>query len=249
MQTLPQDQARESLWEDRDLRIAFDEEAHEYHVDGNLYPSVTSVISEFFSKFNADAVITRMMRSPKWPNSKYFGQTREQIKAGWEEKKQRASELGTRMHAQIESFLLNGEEADSEEFALFKTFWSARDLEPIRVEWRIFDESLRVAGTLDLLARDRDGRVYLIDWKRKEKMETNHWGRFARMPLDAVPDADYHKASLQLNLYRRILAQYNVVVDVMELVQIHPDVGMKTHVAQDFSTEIDLLCHEMEMAL
>ena len=64
-----------------------------------------------------------MMRPKKWPQSKYFGQTPDEIKAGWNENGRIASEAGTKMHADIEDFY-NGIPVvnDSIEYSYFKNF-------------------------------------------------------------------------------------------------------------------------------
>jgi hypothetical protein len=90
----------------RDERIQFEEESHTYTIDGTRagWVSCTGFIHNFFEEFNADAVITKMMASRKWPDSKYFGMTPAAIKAQWDAKRDAASAAGTRMHLDIEHF-------------------------------------------------------------------------------------------------------------------------------------------------
>ena len=40
-----------------------------------------------FPHFNSDKIITNMIKSPKWPQNKYFGMTRGQINYGGKWKK------------------------------------------------------------------------------------------------------------------------------------------------------------------
>ena len=62
---------------ERDTRIVFDEGPHIYHIDGNSdgYMSVTTFNHSHFDHFDADKIITNMMSSKNWPQSKYYGQT------------------------------------------------------------------------------------------------------------------------------------------------------------------------------
>jgi len=46
--------------------------------------SVTTWNHKHFEQFDADKIIQRMMKSKNWPNSKYYGQSPDEIKAGWE---------------------------------------------------------------------------------------------------------------------------------------------------------------------
>lgn len=95
---------------ERDARITFDPVPHTYTIDGDTdpartYTSVTTWNHSHFEEFNADAVISKMMASKTWAtNEKYKGQTREQIKAGWDSNRDQAAAAGTEMHAAIELF-------------------------------------------------------------------------------------------------------------------------------------------------
>ena len=61
----------------RDAHITFEEEGHAYTIDGSTdFTSVTTWIHSLFPHFDADKIIEKMMASPKWPNSKYFGMTK-----------------------------------------------------------------------------------------------------------------------------------------------------------------------------
>lgn len=92
---------------ERDGQIVFYDEGHRYEVPSTgLFPpyvSVTTWKKKMFEEFNADAIITKMMSGPNWnPSHKYWGMTREEIKAQWEENRVGASTLGTQLHYAIE---------------------------------------------------------------------------------------------------------------------------------------------------
>ena len=60
----------------RDSRITFDEGPHIYTIDGDSgFTSVTTWNHSHFEEFDADKIITRMMSSRNWKNSKYFGKS------------------------------------------------------------------------------------------------------------------------------------------------------------------------------
>ena len=90
---------------ERDSHITFDEGPHIYTIDGDSsFTSVTSWNHSHFQHFDADKIISKMMASPKWPNSKYFGMTPSQIKKQWSDNGAKASAAGTKMHYDIECF-------------------------------------------------------------------------------------------------------------------------------------------------
>lgn len=69
----------------RDTLLHFDEEKHIYTLNGKPMISVTTLVDEYFEKFDADYWAAR--KAPK------LGITPEQLKARWEENAQRARDL------------------------------------------------------------------------------------------------------------------------------------------------------------
>lgn len=89
----------------RDERILFDEPTHTYTIDGDSnYTSVTTFVHHHFEKFDADKIIDNMMKSKKWPSSKYYNMKREEIKKVWDDNRDCAAEAGTKLHYDIECF-------------------------------------------------------------------------------------------------------------------------------------------------
>ena len=65
---------------ERDAHISFEEGPHIYTIDGDSdYTSVTKWNHSHFPKFDADLVIGKMMASPRWPQSPYFGMSKDEI--------------------------------------------------------------------------------------------------------------------------------------------------------------------------
>ena len=139
---------------ERDEHISFDEGPHIYTIDGESdFMSVTTWNHSHFAKFNADVVITNMMNGKNWSQSKYYGMSREEIKAQWETNRDEAAQAGTKMHYDIECYY-NGMDVsnDSPEYAYFQRFVADHpDLVPYRTEWMIWDKELRFAGSIDMV--------------------------------------------------------------------------------------------------
>lgn len=84
---------------ERDADITFLPGPHKYTIKGQDkdqvdYTSVTKWNHSHFAEFDADAIIINMMKGKNWPKSKYFGQTPEQIKAGWNQNGEEAADGG-----------------------------------------------------------------------------------------------------------------------------------------------------------
>ena len=232
-----------------DSVISLDEATHIYTIrQDKSYKSVTTLVKSLFKKFDSDLIIDKMMRSKHWPNNKYFGKTKEEIKQGWTKNGLESSALGTRLHLNIEYFynnILDKTMEFTKEFEMFLEFYNNnRHLIPYRTEWLIFDEDLKMAGSVDMLFKEeKDGQTYyhIYDWKRsKEIKKHNNYDNCLVKGLDHLPDSNYWHYSLQLNIYKYILEKnYSIMITDMFLVQIHPN--FKTYVKHkvcDLSEEI-----------
>jgi ATP-dependent exoDNAse (exonuclease V) beta subunit len=219
----------------RDKSIVFDEPTHGYTVNGvsKGWISCTKFLHDFFPHFDADAVIQKMMSSPKWPLNKYFGKTAQQIKAEWDENGRVASTAGTAMHLAIEQFLHGHPELidravlKTTEWRYFQNFWAdvSGDLVPYRSEWEVWSEEYKLAGSIDMIFyRKSDDSYVIYDWKRSKeiKME-NSWGD-GYGPVSHLPDCNYWHYTLQLNTYRWFLeTYYGLKISDMYIVIMHPD--------------------------
>ena len=224
----------------RDERIQFEEETHTYTIDGARkgWTSCTGFLHNFFGHFDADAVIAKMMSSPKWYQSKYYGMTAEQIKKQWSDKGTASSTAGTRMHLDIEHYynaMPSGktmQEADSwepqegaewEYFCDYQAKWGHK-FKPFRTEWLVFDEEHKVAGSIDMVYQKPDGTLAIYDWKRIEELKVENTFQSGLGPVSHLPDTNYWHYSLQLNVYRYILEKhYGYVVSELALVVLHPN--------------------------
>lgn len=213
----------------RDSRIRFEAEGHTYTIDGKRgYTSVTKWGGSHFPKFDADAVITGMMSGKNWAKSPYNGMTTNAIKQQWSNNGTIASTLGTKLHDDIER-TIDGQDITntSVEYGYFLKFRDEKLTEnaPFRTEWTIFDDENKLAGSIDYAAIRPDGTIDLYDWKRAKEIKTSGWGRYASAPcLSHIPDSNFWKYAIQLNIYRDILERcYGLKVNVMKLVRLHPN--------------------------
>jgi len=242
---------------ERDQYLLFDEPTHKYTITTDLesnYTSVTTFNHHHFPKFDADEVIKNMMQGKNWnPKNKYWGLTSEQIKDLWSNNGKAVSGAGTEMHYDIECFmnqpvpnathqtLLEHFESSppeyintSEEWEFFIKFAKAfPELKPYRTEWTIYDEDLKIAGSIDMVYEDSEtGELSIYDWKRaKDISKTNGWDKYATTEcISHLPDSNFWHYSLQLNTYKAILeSKYGKKVTSLYLVRLHPDNKKKTY--------------------
>jgi len=128
------------------------------------------------------------------------------------------------------------------------------ELKPYRTEWMIFDEDLKLAGSIDMVYENPDGTLSIYDWKRsKDITKANSWKKFATNPLICdIPDTNFWHYALQLNTYKSILERkYDKKVTKLCLVRLHPDTKEKTYELIEvpiLTKEITDLFEEREMS-
>ncbi len=222
---------------ERDAFIEFDEGPHIYTVHGEQgYTSVTTWNHHHFPQFDADAIIDGILSNKRMkdPTYKYYGMTRETIKADWDRNRDQASGAGTNMHYDIECFY-NGLNVknDSIEYQWFQRFVKDHsELVPYRTEWMVYYEELKLSGSIDMIFENPDGTLQIFDWKRcKEISYESPYGKTALTDcINHLPDTNFWHYSLQLNTYKTILEQkYGKTITALYLVCLHPDNPYKTY--------------------
>lgn len=234
----------------RDRFIEFFEDGHKYIITNDTcnYTSVTTINHTHFPKFNEDDIIKNMMNGKNWKEgNKYWGLTPEQIKQQWDTTRKNASESGTKLHYDIECFMNNSvvpypythnelyeyekinNQHNSVEWTQFIEFIKDTcHLKPYRTEWTIYDEELKIAGSIDMVYEKPNGTLAIYDWKRsKEITKVNNFNKFAITEcICHVPDTNFWHYALQLNTYKAILERkYHKKVSDLYLVQLHPDLS------------------------
>lgn len=242
----------------RDKYIKFYNKGHKYEIISDpksKYTSVTTWNHKHFPKFDADAVIQNIFKSKAWgPNHKYWGMTAEQIKESWKSNGEAVSGAGTDLHERIECFMndkrFNFQYTQKELYEIYTSEFKDKideqieweyfiqfvkdhpDLKPYRTEWMIYDEDLKLAGSIDMVYENPDGTLSIYDWKRsKEIIKSNSWNKFAINPLiDQLPDTNFWHYALQLNTYKTILERkYEKEVKELYLVRLHPNAECQSY--------------------
>ena len=260
----------------RDQYIQFFEKDHKYVITSdpeNKYTSVTTWNHSHFPIFNANLIIKNIMKGKNWKEgNKYWGLTAEEIKKQWSNNSSAVSGAGTDLHFEIECFMNQPKiVTDYDHNDLYETYildpnskndktieWDyfinfikdCPELKPYRTEWTIYDEELKISGSIDMVYENPDGTLSIYDWKRsKEITRVNNFNKFAKNKLIChMPDSNFWHYALQLNTYKRILERnYGRVVTDLYLVRLHPDCEENTYELiklPDLTKEINELFEE-----
>lgn len=207
--------------------------------------------------------------------NKYWGMTPQQIKNLWSANAKDVSGAGTSLHFDIECFMNQyivdeddqdyvydhsillehyNEQIDdgmappntSIEWAYFIDYIkNFPDFVPYRTEWMIYDEELKLAGSIDMVYENNDGSLCIYDWKRsKEISKFNNFNECATTHcIRHLPNSNYWHYSLQLNTYKAILERkYGKSVKDLYLVRLHPNhTSYQLIKCADLQNEVKLL--------
>jgi hypothetical protein len=114
----------------------------------------------------------------------------------------------------------------SPEWTMFQNYQEkiGSNMIPYRTEWLVFNERIKIAGSIDMLYMKKDGTYAIYDWKRSKEIKTENKYQSGLGPVMHLPDTNYWHYSLQLNVYRMILKEkYNMDVNELALVILHPN--------------------------
>ena len=75
----------------------------------------------------------------------------------------------------------------------------------LRTELSIFSCSLRLAGQIDCICRDRNGKLVIWDWKRSKKIQMDSQQQM-KAPLSHLPDCNFFAYALQDCVLRKYSA-------------------------------------------
>lgn len=132
----------------------------------------------------------------------------------------RLRENGNLVHKLIENYFMKSEMSDNPFFMGFMEFLKDSKFEIIRYEWKIFDETLLLGGTIDAVFLVGNNLI-IVDWKTSEDELTTIKIKCGTEPFEFIPNCKYNHYSIQVSLYRYILeTKYNLIIRRCKLVRL-----------------------------
>ena len=212
-----------------DIEKQYDKDLHKYFRNdktGNAeYLSVTTLVERFF-QFD---ILRYIQREAEKENKDEVVLFRE-----FQTLRDEAAVLGTELHLQIENYFTKKPFDDSlQEFKYFLTFEKEKiipqGLTFAEAEKEIYCSKFKVAGTVDCLFKNSDGKYVMVDWKRSKKLIVKGTKkpdkRGFQIEIEGLTDltnCSYFRYCIQQNMYKYILEQeYDIVISDMVLAVFH----------------------------
>ena len=204
----------------QDKSVVFNSENHTYLKNGKYLTSVTSLIAKFKNEFDSDYWSKKTaLRDNK---------SQEQVLKEWSDKAKKSCEIGTAIHKIFEDYVdkkysvvnenltfdfLELENSYYEDFThkkntairFIQDFFIKERLIPMFTEYIVYNNF--IAGQVDCICKNKQGEIFIIDFKTNDKIETNSYGKNLKGYLKDIPDASFYHYSLQLSIYKKLFKE------------------------------------------
>lgn len=215
--------------------LNFVEDTHTYDYRGKKLTSVSHIIHRYKNKFDAEKIAPF--------TAKKLGLSTEEVLQMWEDNKNRACELGTRVHLFGEDYTNNGfigTPSDGYEEAIVK-FWKTKPnhIVPLILELQMFSEPLGIAGTADIICYNtQTGKLKILDYKTNGDLFKNFKEQKLLKPFDKYLDNGLNGYKLQLSMYQILLEQTGYEVESRTIIWLKPDGSFQCYHTEDLTKEL-----------
>jgi hypothetical protein len=214
-------------------KFKFQVDSHSYFYGKKKFTSVTTFLKNFKKEFNTEhesekKAIKILKKEGKELDEVTIKIYQNRLIKEWTTKKDVACELGGITHKVIED-LLNGSPIEpilndeaAKRYLKFKKLFDSK-IKPIIIplgqEIKVYSEELELAGTIDCLilrlGKDGKWKLEIWDWKTNGKFTTDSDFSFNNLlaPFADEKENKLNEYSIQLNLYKLILASKGILID------------------------------------
>lgn len=214
--------------------LKFDETTHTYTKLKKKLTPVSYVLKKFTEEFDSDKMSVLVANKR--------GITKEEVLKEWENNKNKACQLGTKVHLFGENYCRDRDLKPSNgyEEAIVKWYSTKPDyIETTFLELQMFSDALGIAGTSDMVFYNtRTGKFKILDYKTNADLFKNYKGKKMLKPFDNLLDNPYNKYQLQLSLYQILFEQTGYEIESRALVWIKPNGTYEVYKTEDYTKQL-----------
>ena len=201
--------------------LLFEERSHTYTVKGLIIPSVSSLLKQYITPFDAQSVSIGTARK--------LDMSPREVRTIWNNVKEEACNRGTRVHNFAENYAVDRTLVPlcpQEQAA--KDFWDDMPdyIVPVFMEIRMWHKIYMFAGTADLVVYNKNTKMFfLLDYKTNKDLFKNYKGQTLKYPFNAMLDTPFSKYTLQLSYYQILFEQSGFKIGGRMLIWLDKNTG------------------------
>lgn len=199
--------------------LKFEEASHSYSVGSTSLKSVSHFISDFYEKFDADKM-SELVATKR-------GLSKEEVLKEWEDIKNKACELGTKVHLFGEKYMFDRTLVPSNGYEEAIKSWIStipEHIVPAIMELQMYNKEWKIAGTADILLYDTENQAFVLrDYKSNRDLFNNFQGKKLLYPFDDMLDCPFSKYEIQLSMYQLLFEQTGFKISSRALVWVKPN--------------------------
>nr|DAX18409.1 MAG TPA: ATP dependent helicase [Caudoviricetes sp.] len=214
--------------------LKFDEATHTYTKLKKKLTPVSYVLKKFTEEFDSDKMSVLVANKR--------GITKEEVLKEWEDNKNKACQLGTKVHLFGENYCRDRElkPTNGYEEAIVKWYSTKPDyIETTFLELQMFSDALGIAGTSDMVFYNtKTGKFKILDYKTNQDLFKNYKGKKMLKPFNYLLDNPYNKYQLQLSLYQILFEQTGYEIESRALVWIKSNGTYEVYKTEDYTKQL-----------
>ena len=213
--------------------LVFDETSHTYTYDGYSLKPVSYAIKNFVQEVDFEKIA-------EFSAIKY-NKTKEQLLSEWDYTKNSAAKLGTDTHSFCENYIPGKSIPQNGYEKAFVSFWNSIPdfIIPVYKELRMFSQSMRIAGTADIIFYNKNTGKYIIaDYKTNKNLFKNFNNNKLLTPFSHLLDSPYNKYQIQLSFYQILLEQTGIEVESRKIIWLKPNGQFEIYKTEDLTSRL-----------
>jgi len=226
-----------------DKAVFFIDEGHKYYHEDDItgktvkdfnkskykFRSPTGILEEFKEHFDS------VYQSKRYVKKHKLDITWEELMEQWAEKGRKASDEGTTLHAYSEA-LWNGwgmEKPDLPKADLVDEMFAelSKTYSLVKTELLVYSTVVKLAGQVDLLVKDKNNDLFLMDYKfLKGSIDKKSWFnprtrkyKFMKGPFSHLHDCKLSHYSIQMSMYQMLMGKVGEKIKNKVLIVVTPD--------------------------
>lgn len=253
--------------------IAYNDEKHVYWniKTSDIYTSVTKFIKLFEHSFNEDyfskykaielcdfdnfkkikkqygfSKVVDVYEIENKFSEKYIN-AQTQILTEWKDKNSKSILKGLKLHKEKEQEILNQKFFlfENKKYNLAELFIEKNNKNSVYPELLIYDHHFKIAGQCDLILKDSDNNITIIDYKTNEKIETKNPFQKMKEPINHLEQCNFNTYCLQLSFYGYMLERKGFNIKDLYIMHI-PDLKEETIIPCSYKKQE--LAHMLEFS-